>query len=182
MSINLSFSQDWEYLGYNSNFLLGHTYRFSFQNEDDITEYNTLFINNCGKTKLFLNIKDKSGRTLIANIRITNEAGEEETFYSDIEGNLKIELKEGSYDLEVSDVMSDDFKTNFTLINNECLQFNIQLGRGPEIDPFIIMSKKVLSDKQIIKIINCVKKHRNQIDFNLSKCSKKGRYSLLMEI
>ena len=178
-----SFSQKWSLNKVDKNKEFGYEYWFSFQNENDKSEFIRTKKDNNEKSKIIGKIIDKSNNPISGFVNISSK---DNSFSKDIQtnfnGDFSAELDSGDYKLEINLIGFDNFKTEFSIIEKNTLEFKIKLGLSPELRIYQINSKNELSDKQINEIIKCVEKNRDLKYFSTEKCSDKLNFKVTIQI
>ncbi|OJJ14838.1 hypothetical protein BKI52_40485 [marine bacterium AO1-C] len=156
-----------------------YQYCFSFEHKRDTSSYK--LTQTITPHQIKLRIVDNRGEVqpLIA-IQVTNTEDKTSKYiFTDIHGIAKAELKKGAFLLSITNSNYDHFKLEFSITNLEGLYLDLKLGLGPELTIYQIHSKKKLSKKEILEIIQCIR-HNQHISF--ARCSKQGQYYISIQI
>lgn len=175
------YGQKWHLNRINNNKKFKYEYWFNFDNVDDSTSYS--FKKQKGNSLSSIHLTDNYGDTIFF-ASITIKSLDNDSIVSiapNASGYEQFKLNSGRYKIDVSFVGYDRFSLEFNLLENEAIDLNIGLGSADrELTIYQINSEIELTEKEIIKIIDCVKKNRS----NPSHCRDliRKKYSISMHI
>lgn len=174
------YGQKWHLNRINKNSKFKYEYWFNFDNLEDSSSYS--FNKQKGQTMSSIHLTNNYADTVAFVIIAIRDLDNDTIFpiVTDMNGYGNLKLKSGKYKIEISDINYDKFSFEFTLLDNEYFNLNVCLGLASDLTVYQINSKNELSKKEISRIIECVKKNRN----NFSHCRDliRKKYSILMQI
>ena len=179
-----SFSQKWSLNNVDKNKEFGFEYWFSFQNENDINEFEIIEKENLNKTELKGQIFDKLNNPISdASINIiSKDKSINKELRADFDGNFKTELSNGEYSIEINYFGFDQFKTDLNIKENSSVEFKINLGLGQELRTYQIASKNELTENEISEIIKCIDQNRELKNYSTKKCSDRKKYEITIQM
>lgn len=153
-------------------------YWFQFQNEDDNSSHT---ISRDISQFSSLRVLDNAGHPIpLVNCGILNLNDDSEIrLITDWNGSAEFDIPIGTYRIELSQRGYDDYSFVFEIVSGEQLDLQIKLGLGPELDGYRIDTTHILTEEEILEIIHCVR--RNRDDF-YDQCSEVKKVRVLMLI
>jgi hypothetical protein len=134
-----------------------------------------------GNLKSIIHLKDNVGDTLPgATVRITNLKNDSVINVStNIDGNVQSQFGQGKYKIEIFYANFDDFSLTIDLSEHEFFNLDAKLGLGPELRVFQINSKHKLTEQEIFKIMDCVKRNNRNLHLD---CEDRTRFYITIQI
>lgn len=173
------FGQKWHLNNVDENKEYPYEYWFQFENKDDTCSHQLTTKANRGNSTIRL-IDNQGDAVVFANIKVINIASESETnLNSDFNGDTELRLENGKNRIEVRALNYDTFNLEVEIGNDQQIDLNIKLGLAPELEVYQIDSKTELKETEILEIIECVRKNRD--DF-CKICSDLKKYRIMMHI
>lgn len=165
--------QEWHLNKVHEFEVYGHEYWFQLENIEDTSTYDLK--KSLGDESSIIYLRDKNEAPIdLTSIQIRNlKTGMETSKFTDLEGKCQLLLEEGKYEIQVSVINYDPFELVVDLAKNKHINLTIKLGLAFEEIVYQIESKDELEELEIIKIMNCVKKSKDQF---YEKCSHKEKY------
>jgi len=174
-----SFGQKWHLNNIDTTNQYPYEYWFQFKNLDDTCTYR--LTKKSGQKKSIIELYNNQGDIVIfANIKIQDiETDSVTNLFSDFSGQANIHLEKGKYRIEVSAMNYDKFHLEFEVNNKQYMELKIHLGLAPELTVYQIDSKSELTENEILEIMKCVKKNRNEY---YKDCFDNKKYRIMMHI
>jgi hypothetical protein len=172
------FGQKWHLDDIDKSKEFKYKYTFTFENAEDSSSF--IFKKKDTKSISTIQITDNKGDTVVyATIKVNDlENDTSLIILTSTEGLVKLELKPSKYNLEITSIGYDKFIFNFDIFENESFNLKVQLGLGPELGIYAIHSKAILSEPEILAIVNCVKENR---EVKYTKCNDIKRYFIMTQ-
>lgn len=173
-----TYGQTWHLNQIKSDEKYKYEYWFHFDNSDDSCSYDFKKFRGDKKSKIRLN--DNYGQPVMS-ARIRLKDTDRDTFINvlDINGLSQIQLGPGKYAIDIAAAGYDRFSLNFSILEKEFIRLSVKLGMTQELATYQINSKVELDESEIVSIINCVKRNRQNF---YRICSDRDRYYVLMHI
>ena len=158
-------------------------YQFTARNAEDITS-GEIQKELDGEHSIF-QIETSSGAPIsFENFELENiKTGSIHTYSTNAEGNKKVKLKKGTYQLRVPSLYwnehyLDSFDLRFVIGRKENMRITLKLA-GETANRYEIHSKMELQDDEILEAVDCVK---NQGNGTKKGCRVEGKYFVMIQI
>lgn len=170
--------QEWELINENSTKVFGFEYAFQFKNIEDTSTF-ILTKDSVRKQSVF-RISNNQGQPVeYCNISLHNLENDSITgVVCDLIGFAKLNLEKGKYRLELLAYEYDNFELEVEIKENEAIDLQVNLGLGLELTIYQIRSKTRLKEDELLKIMNCVKMNRSE----MQECELENQYNLSLQI